>query len=434
MSRNARRRAVAVGAALCLIGAMALAAPGATALTGSGFESTDGNTAKQAGYDWDSLAPATSLADQPDSPSGAGDESFTQGTKSDTAVPTIETGSIPPNKSDLTRMRIATETIDGDVYLYVAWNRTNTLGSANMNFEFNAGSTASPNGVTPVRTDGDVLITFDFASGGNKVELGLARWGDGTWPDVCVANGAKFPNCWAGFVDLDAAGIADGSVSGDQRFGEAAINLTEAGVFATDECSLFASAYLTSRSSDSFTAALKDFVPPASLDSQNCGAFAIHKTAKHFDPNSDPALVAEFTITKQGDAAFERTVYTDADGYVCVASLLPGTYDVDETDGPEGYLLDDDTESAVVTTASTCDDTSVSFENQPLSKIGVTFESKVLGGTAATITCQSGGETLDPDAGADTGDSSDPVVYDDTAETYDDLLEGTYICTIVIDP
>jgi hypothetical protein len=32
------------------------------------------------------------------------------------------------------------------------------------------------NNTTPVRTDGDVLISFDFESSGNVVTLGLREW------------------------------------------------------------------------------------------------------------------------------------------------------------------------------------------------------------------------------------------------------------------
>ena len=44
-----------------------------------------------------------------DAPSGHNDDAFGQGTKEDTAVPTIVSGSIPPQKSDLTRFYAASE-------------------------------------------------------------------------------------------------------------------------------------------------------------------------------------------------------------------------------------------------------------------------------------------------------------------------------------
>lgn len=426
MSTRIRRRALVAIGASCIGVALVLGAGPALSLAPSTFESADGNTpVNTAGnQDWDQLTTASLKANKADTPSGPNDESFTQGTKSDTPIPTVETGSIPPNKSDLTRFRIASETVNGEVFLYVAWNRSNTLGSANMNFEFNASSTLSSNNKTPVRTEGDVLITFDFANGGNHVDLGLARWAQ----SPCVANGGKLPDCWGNFLDLDAAGFADGAVSGDGRFGEAAINLTDAGVFASGSCTTIGSAYLSSRSSDSFTAALKDFIPPESVNISTCGSFQINKTAKHKDANSDPNLQASFDVIDSDDNVVQ-SVQTDAEtGTVCVTGLAPGTYTVDETSGQTGYALDPDVESVTIAVGDTCAAKQVSFENVPLSKFTVSFESLVTGGTAANITCTGPDGDMDPDAG-DTTDA-----YDDTSEAYGNLEPGVYTCTIDVDP
>jgi hypothetical protein len=522
--RSTRTRALA-GAFLSAASLAALViAPSASGLSPSTFESTDGNTAVNGAapaHDWDGLAPAVSRADKTDTQSGQDDESFVQGTKEDTAIPTVETGSIPPNKSDLTRFRIATEKVGTDDFMYLAWNRVNTLGSANMDFEFNQSSTLTSNGETPVRTGGDMLVTFDFASGGNKVELGLARWNPS---GPCEANGAK-PPCWGAIVDLDQAAVADGSVSADQRFGEAALNLTAAGVFPANQCVNFGSAYLKSRSSDSFTSALKDFVPPETVNLTNCGSVQINKaddagnplagagftlygdnapvggsrgpedtatsltcttgasgtctitnvffgnywvvettvpagydaaadaaisvtntttvvvnlvdprqrgairvvkTAKHFDTNSSPNLAATFTVKQNGTTV--GTITTDGTtGLGCLGDLLLGSYTVEETSGPAGYRKDPDVETVAVDAKGTCASgyKSVSFENQPLSNITVSFASQVTGGTAASITCSG----LTPDGGDTT-----PDAFDDTSETYKDLVEGTYSCTVVIDP
>jgi hypothetical protein len=424
MQKIMRRRMFAAAGASCLAIAMVLGAGPAFSLAGSTFESTDGNTPANGGQDWDALTTASLRADQPDTTSGPDDESFTQGTKSDTAVPTVETGSIPPNKSDLTRFRVASETISGEVYLYVAWDRSNTLGSANMNFEFNADSTLSSNGETPNRTAGDVLITFDFANGGNHVDLGLARWAQGD----CVANGGKFPDCWGSFLDLDAAGFADGSVSGDGRFGEAAINLTDAGVFTQGGCTTIGSAYLTSRSSDAFTAALKDFVPPETVNISTCGAFQITKIAKHKDATVPVNRQATFEVRDAGNVLV-RTVQTDATtGVVCVSNMPPGAYTVDETLGQPNYALDPGVKPVTVAVGDTCATKQVSFTNVPLSRFTVNFESLVAGGTAANITCTGPGGAMLPDAGDATN------TYDDTNEVYGGLQPGVYTCTIDVDP
>jgi len=56
----------------------------------------------------------------------------------------------------------------------------------------------------------------------------------------------------------------------------------------------------------------------------------------------------------------------------------------------------------------------------PLSQITVSFHSKVAGATTATIQC--------------TGDASPQNLPDGSPRTLDDLVPGTYTCTVVIDP
>ena len=48
-----------------------------------------------------------------DQTSGSNDDSFGQGTKEDTAVPTVVDGGIPPNKSDLKNFGVYLETNAG---------------------------------------------------------------------------------------------------------------------------------------------------------------------------------------------------------------------------------------------------------------------------------------------------------------------------------
>ena len=82
------------------------------------------------------------------------------------AAPTVVNGSIPPSKDDLSRFYVNKERVGGQDFLYLAWERSNLLGSAHMDFELNQDATPSANGVTPVRTAGDLLIDFDFGGSG----------------------------------------------------------------------------------------------------------------------------------------------------------------------------------------------------------------------------------------------------------------------------
>src|SRR5262249_35428817 len=83
-------------------------------------------------------ANATGLVIGLDLPSGQNDDAFGNGTKEDDAVPSVVTGSIPNNKSDLTRFYVSSEIRDdGHIFMFLAWERANTLGTANIDFEFN---------------------------------------------------------------------------------------------------------------------------------------------------------------------------------------------------------------------------------------------------------------------------------------------------------
>src|ERR1051325_8333883 len=118
------RRMVLLAITVAAFSAFFVAASSGT-LTGSTFESTDGNLIKNSGTDWcnavngsgvcTSTAPHLVLGQ--DKAPGNGDDSFANGTKQDDAVPSIGNGSIPP-KGDLARFYIATEVVAGKTSLY----------------------------------------------------------------------------------------------------------------------------------------------------------------------------------------------------------------------------------------------------------------------------------------------------------------------------
>lgn len=269
--------------------------PGGPGTLGSTFD-IDGDLTKVSGLaiqDWGSLPFAIDpdnpqpgeLVNQPDLPPGQDDDSFGQGSKEDTEPPTVVAGSIPKNKSDLTNFLLSEEIVEGNVFLRLGFIRANTLGTANLDFELNKLTTLSANGVTPVRSLGDILITFDFASGGNVVELGLREWNGNAWTNPVDNSGTSF--------DLDAFAAAQGAVNdgmavdnpltadpndtlASNTFGEAIVNLTK--VFGGD-CRSFATAYVKSRSSDSFTSSLKDFISPAEINIDTCQTIPLANTA-----------------------------------------------------------------------------------------------------------------------------------------------------------
>jgi len=272
---------------------LAMAGPAGANLAGSTFEGNDGNLVVNTpgNTDWVNAPNRVTGVEQFQ---GTQDNSFGQGTKEDDPNVTVVTGSIPPQKSDLTRFYVASEFASNSNFLYLAWERTNVLGSANMDFELN--QKAQPDLTTTgaktlVRTAGDILITFDFGGSGTPV-LGLLKWVTSGATSQCFS--ANSLPCWGNRVNMSAAGFAEGAVNSVAvtdpianvplpagTFGEAAVNLTAAGVFPAGTCEALGSAFLKSRSSASFPAEIKDFVAPQPVNISNCGFINI---IKHTDP------------------------------------------------------------------------------------------------------------------------------------------------------
>ena len=268
-------------------------------LAGTTFEGNDGNLVANGGTDWANLSPAISCPPATpsgctvDTPSGSSDNSFSSSKEDDPNV-TIVQQSVPPNKNDLVRSYLGTQTISGNVFLYLAWIRTSDTGDANLDFELNQKTTTgdftgSPStSFTLNRTDGDLLITYDFGGSGTP-DIGLLTWydvGHGHSASDCYSSGSL--PCWANRQDLTAlddaeAAVNDGTSVSDPitnqtlasgTFGEASINLSLiSGVFTPGSCKAFGSEFVKSRSSgSSFNSDLKDFIAPGPIFVSNCGS------------------------------------------------------------------------------------------------------------------------------------------------------------------
>jgi uncharacterized protein (DUF2237 family) len=340
--RRIRRPMIVVSAAALVLAMM----PAANAnLPGSTFEGNDGNLIvnTSGNKDWTN-APNRVRGD--DLASGSTDNAFGQGTKEDDPNVSVVTGSIPPQKSDLTRFYVANEAAGASEFLYLAWERSNVLGSANMDFEIN--KLAQPNLTTTGpktlnRSPGDLLITFDFGGSGAPV-LGLLKWVTSGAASQCFS--ANAIPCWGNRVNLSAAGFAEGAVNSvtvndpiagvslpANEFGEAAINMTAAGIFPAGQCTAFGSAFLKSRSSASFPAEVKDFVAPQPVNISNCGKIIIRKVTENGD--------ATFGYTTTG--GLSPATFNLSNGqsitYSNTTQVQPGSYSVTESTLPAGWTL-----------------------------------------------------------------------------------------------
>jgi hypothetical protein len=350
MSKHLARRRVSIKTmvipiAVLAVGILGLAGAASANLSGSTFEGNDGNlVVNTAGnQDWVN-APNRVRGD--DLASGTNDNSFGQGTKEDDPNVTVVTGSIPPQKSDLTRFYVANEVAGSSNFLYLAWERSNVLGSANMDFEIN--KSVQPNLTTTgpktlLRSAGDLLITFDFGGSGSPV-LGLLKWVTTGAASQCFS--ANAVPCWGNRVNLSGLGEAEGAVNSTTvtdsiagvslpagTFGEASVNLTAAGVFPPGTCTAFGSTFLKSRSSASFPAEVKDFVAPQPVNISNCGTIVINKVTQNGN--------STFGYTTTGGLSPATFTLSGGDTRTYgPGTVLPGTYTVTEDSPlPSGWTF-----------------------------------------------------------------------------------------------
>jgi hypothetical protein len=313
-------------------------------LPGSNFEiDTDANLKVDdpaPSQDWANVAEIRKA----DTTSGPTDESFGQGTKEDTAVPTVVDGSIPPNKSDLKFFGLYQEGGSTSGFLNLYWSRVQEpQGTTNMDFEFNQKRAAAGqgNGVTPLRTAGDLLVIYDLSQGGTRPVLSIREWTGSAWgPATNLTASGKA----TGSINTSPIPTADADGLGahsSRTFGEAQLDLSA--IFDPNVCESFGSAYLKSRSSDSFTAALKDFVPPQAITLSNCGSVKITKK----DDAGSALAGAEFTLYEDNDPTggtrgpedtiTTQTCTTGADGTCEILNVLQGQYWVVETKTPANH-------------------------------------------------------------------------------------------------
>jgi hypothetical protein len=231
----------------------------------------------------------------------------------------------------------------------------------------------TPIHITPLRSQGDVMITYLLANGGTNPTILVRIWNgnstSGSWGAATTITGAKSSiNTSA----ITAANSYIGALS-PFTFGEASID--SAALFGSGSgCRSFGSAYLRSRASDTDTTAGKDFIAPEPISLTNCGSVVVAKT----DNAATPALLAgaTFRITPGAQAA-DGTIATFStltdestashhgtathSGYYCIDNVPldsgGSTHAVKETAAPSGYDPPaQDTQNVAVTNTSTCDD------------------------------------------------------------------------------
>jgi len=375
VSRSKRSLAGVAALSLAILGLLATSTPASASVsTDAGFEFADGNLAHNSLMDWNDFAPTTWVGSAPyrtssktvagwaftgleDAAAVTSDSAFAGGTKQDNDCASV-IGAKAPNKDDLKRVYVTSNTVGGDVFLGLAWVRipqNTTSPSAHIGFEFNKGTTACPAGSNGLvrRTAGDMLIVYDFEGGSTDVPtISLRRWVTSGSCEV----GSNSPPCWGPSTNLTALGFAEAKVNtfgsvtdaiappppappvtlGTSEFGEAGINLTDAGVFSPTDCESFGKAYAVSRSSgNSATAQMKDLVGPGNISITNCGRVIIHKVT---DPSPD-ATDTTFSYTTTGGLNPATFGLKDGGTQDYGSTVFAGSYSVTEGDPSPLFAL-----------------------------------------------------------------------------------------------
>ncbi|HZD56367.1 MAG TPA: hypothetical protein VE136_06580, partial [Anaerolineales bacterium] len=401
--------------ALLLVASVGIALATGAVGTAAGFEDDDGNLAPDPAdinFDWNSFAPTTWMGTAPyrqsdalvsgwtfkgieDAQATTSDTAFAGGVKQDDSCPTVNTGKAP-NKDDLKRIYLATKVVGGHTYLMLSWVRipqNTTSPSAHIGFEFNKGTDGACGGSSDglvKRVAGDMLIVYDFEGGATDTPvITLRRW---VTSGTCEV-GSKSPPCWGPATNLSALGFAEAKVNtfgsvddaiapspteslGTNEFGEAGIDLTDAGVFTAGTCESFGTAFGVSRSSgNSGTAQMKDLVGPADFTLANCGTVIIRKVT---DPSGDTTTSFSYSTDATTDNGNSVSDFSLKDGESnTINNVDPGTgLNVTEADpGPDYKLTDIDCSASDSTVSYSTDTTTraVTFDIAATETLDCTF-------------------------------------------------------------
>jgi hypothetical protein len=348
-----------------------------------------------------------------DKASGSSDNVFGQGTSEDSPNPTIVDGSIPPNKSDLKAFGIYTEAGTPSTanptgkFLELFWSRVqNPSGTINMDFELNQkfcdpnnptpatcannGNNLQPgDGRTPVRTTGDKLITYDLSKGGTVPTISIRTWnGSASGPATVISGGQNstaLGSINSSLIPANQTGGATGGLTtalGSQdpyTFGEAAVSF--GALFGNNAtCGKFGSAYLKSRSSDSFSAEVKDFVAPEQVSISNCSTLttSVTKSVTIGNPINDTATLSNVTATAGGSITFKA--FSDSN-----CSTLKFTSNAIPVSGPGNYTSNNFTPTAVGTYYWTVSYTGDASNQGFSTSCGDANESSVVGPASPSI-------------------------------------------------
>ena len=275
-----------------------------------------------------------------------------------------------PDKADLTRIYTdferGTYTVNGEeefaALLRIGAERVSGTGDTWVSFELNQASSGPfvINGVPTTPTNGDLLVTFWFPGNvGDTPIVQLHQWSNGSWGTPSGVD----PDSMLAAVNTSTITNPFGDSLSARKFLELSIDVSF--LFGPDApCLSFAEGWARSRSSDSGSANLQDFVAPFPFGFDTCADVTLKKE----DTAGNPQAGVEFELY-EGDTAEGTplaTCTTDENGE-CPAftDLEPGTYTAYEVAPPVGFKFSEEGRSQTFTLEE-FDDRTIVFSNPPI--------------------------------------------------------------------
>ena len=433
--KGRRRAGVFVGLVAVAAGLIFVLAAATASLPGSNFEiDASANLIQNdpsPSLDWASasVVPPAQVNKQ-DTPSGQNDDSYSGSTKEDSICPAATTGSIPNNKSDLLTFGAYVESeVDGPGFLNLFWRRVNDpSGTTLMDFELNKSSTNCAGSPNKVRTVGDLLLEYSIDQGGAQANITAREWGGSAWGPAIPLPGQALGTINNVAIPANQSDGLSTTPIAARTFGEMQLDLDF--IFDEGSCESFGSAMVKSRSSDSFTSQMKDFIAPVPVNISNCGKVIIRKET---DPDESPnATNFGYTKSFATDPVSENTFTLQDDGSKSYDVLLGSGYSVVEDVVGAGYDFDNVDCSASTGVSPTITDALVEFDIDSAQDIlDCTYTNKARGGIVIEKVTNDGtgsfdftSETLTPASWALETTAAGEAGLD--SESFSDLAPGQY--------
>ena len=292
-----------------------------------------------------------------------------------------DSGNVPAKDDFSNAYAWATVNPDGHLIVYSGFERIDSSGDSHVDIEFfqaavaldedlpcnDPGADPTPCNFVGARTVGDIIVSMDFSIGGDFGSLSIREWTGSSYTEIgsLGAEGCNVADTICGFNN--GGGIDGGPWPNFDRHGKEITTLpknafTEFGIDITavaQETPCISVVMGKTRSSQSFTAELKDFAPPT--------AFPICSLTWHkVDTKAQPLAGATFELCRTHDFINGQFVdiadvcvtvvdNTDGDldagdvdldgapGEFQVSITVLGRYTIRETVAPPGFGVDPDT-------------------------------------------------------------------------------------------